>query len=61
MSLNDDLIKLIKSLPRIKVQNFLMAVPDREIALSMMYMKDSDRNYLLAAVSGKRRKGLMQN
>ena len=51
MTLNDKLIKLLNVNSRIDIQNKLMSVPNREIALSMMYMKDVERNNLLTRLS----------
>jgi DNA-binding transcriptional ArsR family regulator len=38
----------LRSLPPVAAQNCLMRLGDREIALSMMYMRDRDRAELLA-------------
>ena len=51
MTLNDKLVKLLNVNSRIDIQNKLMSVPNREIALSMMYMKDVERNNLLTRLS----------
>ncbi len=51
MTLNDRLVKLLNVNSRIDIQNKLMSVPNREISLSMMYMKDVERNNLLARLS----------
>ncbi|MBT3275300.1 MAG: hypothetical protein HN368_19250 [Spirochaetales bacterium] len=36
----------MKALPKVKVQNCLMRIGDRAIALAMMYMEDPDRGYI---------------
>lgn len=59
MSLNDDLVILLKSSTKIELQNVLLSTSDREIALSVMYMKDQDRNFLLASVSEKKAKRII--
>ena len=59
MSLNDDFVKLLKTIPGINLQNLLMPVSDREIALSMQYMKDTDRNTLLSIISGRKAKRIV--
>ena len=54
---NEQLIRRARALPKVRVQNGLMRSGDREIALSMMYMEDSDRaNFfsLLPAAKVKR-------
>ncbi len=57
MSLNDKLVKLLSSIHKVNLQNLLMPVPDREIALSMIYMRDVDRNNLLTLLSGNKLSG----
>ncbi len=54
---NEQLVRRARALPKVRVQNRLMRAGDREIALSMMYMEDSDRTFffsLLPAVKVKR-------
>jgi hypothetical protein len=45
---NDILVRRIRSLPKVTVQNGLMRSGDRLIALSMMFMTDSDKEFLLS-------------
>ena len=45
---NDRLLHALNGLPHVEAQNRLMRLGDREIALSMMYMRDRDRVALLA-------------
>ncbi len=45
---NDRLAAALRALPPVEAQNRLMRLGDREIALSMMYMKMKDRGALLA-------------
>lgn len=45
---NELLVRRARALPRVHVQNGLMRSGDREIALSMMYMDDPDRTFLLS-------------
>jgi len=59
MALNDKLVKLLSSIHKVNLQNILMPVPDREIALSMIYMRDVDRNNLLTLLSGKKSKRIV--
>jgi hypothetical protein len=57
MTPNERLIHRARGLPKVRVQNGLMRSGDREIALSMMYMEDSDRAYFfsfLPAAKAKR-------
>ena len=51
ITLNDKLVKILNINSSIEIQNKLMSVPNREIALSMMYMKDVERNNLLTRLS----------
>ncbi len=44
---NQRLVRALRGLPRVDAQNRLMRLGDREIALSMMYMADTDRAALL--------------
>ena len=51
---NDALVRLLRALPSVTVQNRLMRTSDREIALSMMYMQDADRSLVFGRLaSGK--------
>jgi len=47
---NDKLVRRIRSLPRVAVQNSLMRVGDRQIALSMMFMEDADREFIFSVL-----------
>ncbi|MBN1410655.1 MAG: hypothetical protein JW969_07405 [Spirochaetales bacterium] len=51
MTPNDQLVAFIKSMKKIDAHNTLMVIGDRELAISMLYMKDEDRNHILALVS----------
>ncbi len=44
---NGILVDLVRSMSGVEAQNRLMGMTDREIAVSMMYMEDTDRDYLL--------------
>jgi hypothetical protein len=44
---NDRLVRALHALPPVEAQNRLLRLGDREIALSMMYMRDRDRGALL--------------
>jgi hypothetical protein len=48
------LLHLIRALGKVESQNRLMAASDREIALSMMYLKDFEREELLALLPQKK-------
>ncbi len=45
---NDILVRRLRSLPKVLVQNGLMRTGDRQIALSMMYMRDTERAYVFS-------------
>ncbi len=45
---NDRLVATLRALGPVEAQNRLMRLGDREVALSMMYMRDRDRGELLA-------------
>jgi hypothetical protein len=45
------LVGLLRSRPDVVVQNRLMSACDRDVALSMLYMKDVDRARILEKVS----------
>ena len=45
---NDMLVRRIRSLPKVTVQNGLMRSGDRLIALSMMFMAEADKEFLLS-------------
>ena len=46
ISPNDMLVRRVRALPRVTVQNALMRLTDRQIALSLRYMEESDRIFL---------------
>lgn len=48
------LLQVIRRLPTAEAQNRLMSVTDRELALSMMYLSEPDRNFVLSYISGKK-------
>ncbi len=50
------LLQLGRALTAVERQNRLMATPDRELALSMMYMNDDDRKEFLSVVSSAKRR-----
>jgi hypothetical protein len=56
MTLNNTLLKLIRTLPRIDVQNTLMTSSDRELALSLFYMDETDRRYVLSLLSSEKKR-----
>ncbi|MBN1799601.1 MAG: hypothetical protein JW822_13580 [Spirochaetales bacterium] len=56
MMLNNTLVKLIKTLPRIDVQNSLMTLSDRELSLAFLYMDENDRAYALSLLSKEKRR-----
>ena len=45
---NERIVSLIRTLPRVQVQNALMRRSDREIGVAMMQMTDEDREFALA-------------
>ena len=49
---NTTLVRIMRSQPSVDAHNRLMRMTDREIGLSMMYMDQADRNYVLALVPG---------
>ena len=51
---NDALVRLLRALPPVAVQNRLMRVSDREIALSMMYMQDADRSLVFSRLAARK-------
>ncbi len=51
-SANDRLIERIRRLPKVQVQNTLMRLTDREIALSMRFMEDRDRSFVFSLLPG---------
>jgi len=56
MTLNNTLMKLIRTLPRIDVQNTLMTSSDRELALSFLYMDEAERGCVLSLLSAEKRR-----
>ncbi len=45
------LLRRFRALTPVDAQNRLMAIPDRELALSMMYMTGADRELLFSRIS----------
>lgn len=45
------LLRRFRVLSPVEAQNRLMAIPDRELALSMMYMEQADRELLFSKIS----------
>ncbi len=56
MTPNDEFVKKVRYLSLPELQNRLMKAADREIALSMMYMAEEDRNYILSVLPGPKQK-----
>jgi hypothetical protein len=56
MNLSPDrrLVQLIRALGKVESQNRLMTASDREIALSMMYLKDHEREEILSLLPQKK-------
>ena len=50
MTPNDRLLGIVRALPMVEKQNRLSRIGDREIALAMKHMRDSDRNAILACL-----------
>jgi hypothetical protein len=50
------LIKRIKTLPRARVQNVLMTVSDRELALCFRFMSAAEREPAMSLLSAEKRK-----
>jgi hypothetical protein len=51
VSNSNRLLSILRSLSPVDVQNRLMIISDRELALGMMYMSDKDRNYVFSFLS----------
>lgn len=51
LSPNDRLLSLVRKMPEAEAQNRLMRIADREIAVSMMYMREHDIAALLSFVA----------
>ena len=49
------LLDLIRVSDQVEVQNRLMSAPDKEIALSMLYMSGFERDQLLRRLSARKR------
>ena len=47
--------RLLAKLPKVVVQNRLMATSDRDIALALLYFSNTDREAVLSAVSRAKR------
>ena len=60
MTPHERLLKIIRLLPRVTVHNKLMTAVDREIALTMMYMEDPEREYVLSFVSAEKKKRIRE-
>lgn len=56
MTPNEELKNTMYALPVLELQNRLMTVPDREIALAVMYMDDKDRAFLFSVLSAVKQK-----
>ena len=50
MTPNDQLLRLIRSLTAVQKQNRLSRIGDREIALCMRHMRDTDRSSILSCL-----------
>ncbi len=50
------LLKLLRLLPPAEVQNRLMRMSDREIAVSLLYLVREERNFLLSFLGGEKRR-----
>lgn len=48
MSPQDRLLQILRTYPAAEVQNKLMTSGDREIALSMLYLSEGDRDFILS-------------
>ncbi len=51
MTKTEKLLSILRSLSPVDVQNRLMIISDRELALGLMYMTDKDRNYIFSFLS----------
>ena len=52
---NERLLKVIRTVPRVSLQNRLLRMTDREIAVSMMFMEENDRNSIFDILSSRKR------
>jgi len=50
------LLRRVRALAPVEAQNRLMAIPDRELALSMMYMDGAERELLYSKLSREKRR-----
>jgi hypothetical protein len=50
------LLKLLRSMPASEVQNRLMRITDREIAVSLLYLVQDERRYVLSFLGGAKRR-----
>lgn len=50
-ALQHQLLELVRNLPRVQVQNRLMACTDRDVALALVGLTDVERESVLATVS----------
>jgi flagellar motor switch protein FliG len=54
------LLDLIRISDQVEVQNRLMSAPDKEIALSMLYMSGFERDQLLRRLSERKRRRVQE-
>ena len=54
MNLNDELCRLLDIIPHVDLENRLMAISDREIAISMKFMDDQHISKILTCISKKK-------
>ena len=60
MSPHRYLLDLIRVSDQVEVQNRLMTAPDKDIALSMLYMSGFERDQLLRRLSKRKRERLLE-
>ncbi|NBC29522.1 MAG: hypothetical protein GVY29_05965 [Spirochaetes bacterium] len=54
------LARVLKKLPPVVVQNRLMATSDRDVALSLLYFNDEEREPILSAVSTAKKRRIQE-
>lgn len=54
------LMSLIRKLPPQDAQNRLLSLGDRDLAMAMMYLPDSDRNCILGLLGQKKRERIRE-
>jgi hypothetical protein len=54
MTNNQMLIDAVRRLPAAELQNRLLQIPDRELALAMLYLGDSDKNRILSSMGNSK-------